>query len=81
MRNSGCEVPEYMLQMKRPSKRNARKLAKELPKRSRISTEPIPERRKREHREKRIKKLKEAKIKGQALPPPPAKKKKVATTT
>ena len=52
MRNSGCEVPEYMLQMKKTTKKDAKKLELNVPSRKRISTEPFPDKQKRERREK-----------------------------
>merc|ERR1712025_597327 len=38
MRNSGCEVPEYMLHLKKPSRDDKKKLAERAPKRDGIST-------------------------------------------
>ena len=37
MREAGCEVPEYMLKLKKPSKKEKRQLAKNAPKRKKIS--------------------------------------------
>ena len=47
MRNSGCEVPEYMLKIKKPWKNELRKMAQQVPKRHRISTEPLQDEKKR----------------------------------
>ena len=40
MRESGCDVPEYILAMKKHSKRDKKKLVREAPKRQTISTIP-----------------------------------------
>lgn len=40
MRASGCDVPEYMLAMKKHSKKERRKQEREAPKRESISTIP-----------------------------------------
>ena len=40
MRASGCHVPDYMLAMKKHNKKEKRKLEREAPKRSSISTIP-----------------------------------------
>lgn len=40
MREAGCEVPDYMLAMKKHSKKQKRKLEREAPKRERILTVP-----------------------------------------
>ncbi|XP_015122046.1 probable ATP-dependent RNA helicase DDX52 [Diachasma alloeum] len=54
MRDSGCQVPEYMLAMKKHSKRDRRKMEREAPKRDSIST--IPKfRRRRNNSEKSTK--------------------------
>ncbi|KAK2708242.1 probable ATP-dependent RNA helicase DDX52 [Artemia franciscana] len=45
MRDSGCEVPEYMLQMKKQKKMGKRKRKEVQPQRARISTDPYPEKR------------------------------------
>jgi len=52
MRNSGCEVPEFMLKIKKTSKKHAKKLELNVPKRKSISTESFPEREERKRREK-----------------------------
>lgn len=70
MRNSGCEVPEFMLKIKKTSNKDAKKLELNVPKRKRISTEPFPEKEKRERR----KKWKLVKKNGDE---PPAKKSKL----
>lgn len=54
MRNSGCEVPEYMLQMKKTSKSEAKKMARVLPERKSISTEPFSDKIKRKKLEGKI---------------------------
>lgn len=64
MRNSGCEVPDYMLQMKKASKRDLKKVAFKPPSRASISTEPLLDKRKRLRREKRIAITKKAKLEG-----------------
>ena len=61
MRNSGCEVPEYMLQMKKVHKNVVKKLARNIPKRNSISTEPIPDKIKRKKIERRIANAKKSK--------------------
>lgn len=40
MKEAGCPVPEYMLNLKRPDKKERRKMAQTNPKRRRISTTP-----------------------------------------
>lgn len=51
MRASGCDVPDYMLAMKKHSKKERRKLERTAPTRERILT--IPKRHKRKsHKEK-----------------------------
>ncbi|XP_063974301.1 probable ATP-dependent RNA helicase DDX52 [Diachasmimorpha longicaudata] len=53
MRDSGCQVPEYMLAMKKHSKRDRKKMEREAPKRDSIST--IPKFRRRNNSEKNAK--------------------------
>nr|CAG4643980.1 EOG090X06T3 [Lepidurus arcticus] len=48
MRDSGCEVPDYMLQMRKANKRQKKELAQHAPKRQRISTEPLHDVKKRQ---------------------------------
>lgn len=55
IRNSGSEVPEYMLTLKRRSKQVRRKLTKSAPKRAAITTTPGFERAQRAHRKQMIK--------------------------
>lgn len=55
MRDSGCEVPEYMLAMKKHSKKERRKLEHSAPKRERISTVPTYKRRKRKSHANKMK--------------------------
>lgn len=43
LKNSGCEVPEYMLTMKKANKNDRKKLEKKAPYRDSISTTPIYE--------------------------------------
>ena len=50
MRNSGCEVPDYMLEMKKLRKKDSR--LKKLPKRKSISTEPLVDKIKRQRKAK-----------------------------
>ena len=38
MKEAGCEVPDFMLKLKKPSKKEKRNLAKKAPKRKKIST-------------------------------------------
>lgn len=38
MKDSGCEVPDYMLAMKKWNKRDRKKKEREIPKRAPIST-------------------------------------------
>lgn len=65
MRNSGCEVPDYMLQMKKTSKSEAKKMAQNVPTRKSISTEPIPDKIKRKKRERIIANVRKTKPKAQ----------------
>jgi ATP-dependent RNA helicase DDX52/ROK1 len=51
LRESGCEVPEYMLTMKKASKRARRKLENQAPHRASISSVPA-------YQIERVKKLK-----------------------
>lgn len=74
MRNSGCEVPEYMLQMKKTSKSEAKKMARTVPKRKPISTEPIMDKIKRKKRERIIANVRQAKQKGGPSPKRPKTK-------
>ena len=46
MKNAGCEVPEYMLSMKKSNKRDKKKLENKAPHRESISTTPIYEKEK-----------------------------------
>jgi len=41
LRDSGCDVPDYMLTMKKASKRARRKLEGQAPNRERISSVPV----------------------------------------
>jgi len=61
MRNSGCEVPEYMLKGKKTSKGNKKKLAQKVPARKRISTELPQEKKRRERQQKRMRRAQKAK--------------------
>jgi len=47
MRASGCDVPDYMLVMKKHSKKERRKLERTAPAREKILTVPTYKRRKR----------------------------------
>lgn len=47
MSASGCHVPEYMLAMKKHSKRDKKKMEREAPKRESISTLPKFKKRRR----------------------------------
>ncbi len=68
MRNSGCEVPEYMLQMKKTSRSDAKKMARKVPTRKTISTEPLPDKIKRKKRERIIANVRKNKQNGQQGP-------------
>lgn len=68
MRNSGCEVPEYMLQMKKTSRSDAKKMARKVPTRKSISTEPLPDKIKRKKRERIIANVRKNKQSGQQGP-------------
>ncbi|XP_046450011.1 probable ATP-dependent RNA helicase DDX52 [Daphnia pulex] len=68
MRNSGCEVPEYMLQMKKTSRSDAKKMARKVPTRKSISTEPLPDKIKRKKRERIIANVRKNKQNGQQGP-------------
>ena len=57
MREAGCPVPDYMLQMNRPSKKERRKLAKSAPKRKTIRTFPKGDLLKAKKKRKLLKKL------------------------
>lgn len=76
MRNSGCEVPDYMLQMKKTSKSDAKKMARNIPTRKSISTEPIPDKIKRKKRERILNNVRKTKQKAQQGSP--SKKPKLA---
>ena len=78
MRNSGCEVPEYMLQMKKTSKSDAKKMAKKIPTRKSISTEPLPDKIKRKKRERIIANVRKSKQNGHQGPS--AKRRKIMTS-
>jgi len=54
MRNSGCEVPEYMLHLKKPSRDDKRKLAERAPKRDGIRKESKYEKEERKKKEDMI---------------------------
>jgi len=51
VKNSGCEVPEYMLHLKKPGRDERKKLAESAPKRDGITTESKYDQEKREKRE------------------------------
>lgn len=51
MRASGCDVPDYMLAMKKHSKKERRKLESTAPARERILTVPTYKQRKRKSHE------------------------------
>ena len=69
-------MPEYMLEMKKMSKGNRKKMAVKVPARKRISTEPLLDKKRRERRQKRMRrKLLSKSETGQPL----AKKAKIAT--
>lgn len=51
MRASGCDVPDYMLAMKKHSKKERRKLERTAPTRERILTIPMYKQRKRNSHE------------------------------
>lgn len=53
MRNAGCEVPDYMMQMKKTSKSELKRLERKIPERNSISTEPLTDKIRRERREKK----------------------------
>lgn len=53
VQQSGCDIPDYLLSLKKPNKRDKRKLEKKAPKRDRISTVPLYDIKKKE----RLKKL------------------------
>lgn len=57
MKEAGCPVPDYMLQMNKPSKKDRRKMAKKAPKRKTIRTFPKDEVLKARKRHKMMKKL------------------------
>ena len=63
MRNSGCEVPDYMLNMKKSAKNQTRQPAQKVPHRQRISTEPLIDQKRRERRLKKLRKAQTASIK------------------
>lgn len=74
MKDSGCDVPQYMLEMKKVSKKTRREREKYAPERESISTVPKIEKQK----EERLKtKIENAKRKKRGLPPLPDKPKKV----
>lgn len=64
MRASGCDVPDYMLAMKKHNKKERRKLERTAPVRGRILTVPTYKRHKRKSRtEKKTKPEEEAESK------------------
>ncbi|XP_067015407.2 probable ATP-dependent RNA helicase DDX52 isoform X2 [Anabrus simplex] len=63
VRDSGCDVPEYLLTLKKASKRARRKLESKAPTRDSISTIPAYEKHRKEKLKKRIEKTKKLKKK------------------
>lgn len=72
MRDSGCDVPQYMLDMKKTSKRTRRELENRAPERASVSTVPKFEKQKQERLERKIQ---NAKRKKKGLAPLPEKEK------
>lgn len=78
MRNSGCEVPDYMLELRKTSKSNKKKLAQKVPARKRISTELPMDKKRRERRQKRQRRAEKAKSLANGQGPLPKKHKTAA---
>lgn len=70
MKDSGCDVPQYMLELKKVSKKTKREREKYAPERSSISTVPKVEKQKQEWLHTKIE---NGKRKKKGLPPLPAK--------
>jgi len=77
MRNSGCEVPDYMLGMKRASRDERKKLAAKAPKREGISTVSKYEKEQNKKKEEMIAASKKRKSEGKVKKIRSKKKKKV----
>lgn len=64
MVEAGCPVPQYMLQMKKPSKKKRKKLAKRVPEREHISTAIKSDLEKKKRKREIIRKKKLQQLKG-----------------
>ena len=67
MRNSGCDVPDYMLSLKKPSRDDRKKLAAKAPKRDGISQISKYEKEENRKREEMIAASKKRKLFSQSL--------------
>ena len=78
MRNSGCDVPDYMLGLKKPSRDDRKKLAARAPKRDGISQISKYEKEENRKREEMIAASKKRKLAGKTKK---NKKKKLRTSS
>ena len=78
MRNSGCDVPDYMLSLKKPSRDDRKKLAAKAPKRDGISQISKYEKEENRKREEMIAASKKRKLAGKTKK---NKKKKLRTSS
>ncbi|XP_049767383.1 probable ATP-dependent RNA helicase DDX52 isoform X5 [Schistocerca cancellata] len=76
VQDSGCEVPEYLLKLKKSSKRDRRKLEKKAPQRERISTVPLCDIEKQKKLQQKIRAIKRKKKEGNEDRPQASKQKK-----
>ncbi|KAK3914075.1 putative ATP-dependent RNA helicase DDX52 [Frankliniella fusca] len=76
MKDSGCDVPQYMLEMKKVSKKTKREREKYAPERNSISTVPKREKQKQDQLHIKIENAKRKKKGLPPLPPKPSKAKK-----
>ncbi|PSN41807.1 hypothetical protein C0J52_07846 [Blattella germanica] len=80
LRESGCEVPDYLLTMKKASKRDRQQLERRAPQRESISTVPTIEQERLKKLKKKIKESKLQKRKLQGLELTSSKRKKKSTS-
>lgn len=57
LKSSGCDVPEYMLSLKKRSKKERKQLEKSAPKRDDITTKPIYDKLKKLGKERKFKEI------------------------
>merc|ERR1712107_466348 len=80
MRNSGCEVPDYMLGLKKANRDERKKLAVQAPKREGISTVSKYEKEQNKKKEEMIAASKKRKLEGKVRKIRSKKKKQVKET-